>query len=136
MDIFKAPMILYLACHSNSQISANETIGEFYDDVFRKIASRKHIENDEDCSVFVDNENDEKENIINWQFTKELAYQMFLHDTLILSDLKLIENAENRTAEVLVKRGIIANKNDLEIDKLKYLAVTHFAKETTNENEI
>lgn len=136
MDIFKAPMILYLACHSDSKISANETIGEFYDDVFRKIASRKHIENDEDCSVFIDNENDEKENIINWQFTKELAYQMFLHDTLILSDSELIKNAENRTAEVLVKRGIIANKNDLEIDKLKYLAVTHFAKETTNEKGI
>ena len=136
MDIFKAPMILYLACHSDSKISANETIGEFYDDVFRKIASRKHIENDEDCSVFVDNENDEKENIINWQFTKELAYQMFLHNTLILSDLKLIENAENRTAEILVKRGIIASIGDLKIDKLKYLAVTHFAKETTNEKGI
>lgn len=136
MDIFKAPVILYLACHSDSKISANETIGEFYDTVFRKIASRYHIEKDDSASVFLDNEDDKNANIINWQFTKELAYQMFLHNTLILSDLKLIENAENRTAEVLVKRGIIANKNDLEIDKLKYLAVTHFAKETTSEKGI
>ena len=134
MDIFKAPMILYLACHSNSQISANETVGEFYDRVFRSIASREHLKKHVAPNV-LKNES-EKENIINWQFTKELAYQMFLHDTLILSDLKLIENAENRTAEVLVKRGIIANKKDLKIDKLKYLAVTHFAKKTTNEKGI
>ena len=138
MDIFKAPMILYLACHSNSQISANETIGEFYDDVFRKIASRKHIENDEDCSVFVDNENDEKENIINWQFTKELAYQMFLHNTLILSDSELIKNAEKRTVQVLKEKrpDIVTDEENFAIDRLKYLAVTHFAKETTNEKGI
>lgn len=134
MDIFKAPMILYLACHSDSKISANETVGEFYDRVFRAIASREHLKKHIAPNVLKDKS--EKENIINWQFTKELAYQMFLHNTLILSDLKLIENAENRTAEVLVKRGIIANKNDLEIDKLKYLAVTHFAKETTSEKGI
>lgn len=134
MDIFKAPMILYLACHSDSKISANETVGEFYDRVFRAIASREHLKKHIAPNVLKDKS--EKENIINWQFTKELAYQMFLHDTLILSDSELIKNAENRTAEVLVKRGIIANKNDLEIDKLKYLAVTHFAKETTNEKGI
>ncbi len=138
MDIFKAPMILYLACHSNSQISANETIGEFYDDVFRKIASRKHIENDEDCSVFIDNENDEKENIINWQFTKELAYQMFLHNTLILSDSELIKNAEKRTVQILKEKrpDIVTDEENFAIDRLKYLAVTHFAKETTNEKGI
>lgn len=134
MDIFKAPMILYLACHSDSQISANETIGEFYDRVFRAIASREHLKKHIAPNV-LKNES-EKENIINWQFTKELAYQMFLHGTLILSDSEFIKNAENRTAEVLIKRGIIANKNDLEIDKLKYLAVTHFAKETTSEKGI
>ena len=134
MDIFKAPMILYLACHSDSKISANETVGEFYDRVFRAIASREHLKKHIAPNVLKNKS--EKENIINWQFTKELAYQMFLHNTLILSNLKLIENAEDRTAEVLVKRGIIANKNDLEIDKLKYLAVTHFAKETTNEKGI
>lgn len=137
MDIFKAPVILYLACHSDSQISANVTIGEFYDEVFRKIASRKHIENDDGCSVFMDNEYDEKANIINWQYTKELAYQMFLNDTLILSDQQLMENAEKRTIEVLKEKrpDIVADKENCVIDKLKYLAVTHFAKKASDESD-
>ncbi|MBO5320580.1 MAG: pentapeptide repeat-containing protein [Ruminococcus sp.] len=136
MDIFKAPMILYLACHSNSQISANETVGEFYDRVFRAIASREHLKKHIAPNV-LKNES-EKENIINWQFTKELAYQMFLHDTLILSDSELIKNAEKRTIDVLKEKrpDIVADKKDFKIDKLKYLAVTHFAKETTNEKGI
>lgn len=134
MDIFKAPMILYLACHSDSKISANETVGEFYDRVFRSIAGREHLKKHVAPNVL--KSESEKENIINWQFTKELAYQLFLHDTLILSDSELIKNAENRTAEVLVNRGIIANKDDFEIDKLKYLAVTHFAKESSEEKGI
>ena len=138
MDIFKAPVILYLACNSDSKISANETIGEFYDDVFRKIASRKHIENDEGASIFEENEEDERINIINWQFTKELAYQMFLHNTLILTDSDLIKNAEKRTIEVLKEKrpDIAIDEENFVIDKLKYLAVTHFAKETTEEKGI
>ena len=131
-DIFKAPVILYLACHSDSQISANETIGEFYDRVFRAIASRDHLRRQSAIVPII--EESKKANIINWQFTKELAYQMFLHDTLILSDSELIKNAEKRTIEVLKEKrpDIVADKKDFEIDKLKYLAVTHFAKETTN----
>lgn len=136
MDIFKAPMILYLACHSDSKISANETVGEFYDRVFRAIASREHLKKHIAPNV-LKNES-EKENIINWQFTKELAYQMFLHDTLILSDSELIKNAEKRTIEVLKEKrpNIATDEENFVIDKLKYLAVTHFAKETTNEKGI
>lgn len=136
MDIFKAPMILYLACHSNSQISANETVGEFYDRVFRSIASREHLKKHIAPNV-LKNES-EKENIINWQFTKELAYQMFLHDTLILSDSELIKNAEKRTIEVLKEKrpDIATDEENFVIDKLKYLAVTHFAKEITEEKGI
>lgn len=136
MDIFKAPMILYLACHSDSQISANETIGEFYDRVFRSIASREHLKKHVAPNVL--KKESEKENIINWQFTKELAYQMFLHNTLILSDSELIKNAEKRTIEVLKEKrpDIVADEKNCVIDTLKYLAVTHFAKETTNEKGI
>lgn len=136
MDIFKAPMILYLACHSDSKISANETVGEFYDRVFRAIASREHLKKHIAPNV-LKNES-EKENIINWQFTKELAYQMFLHDTLILSDSDLIKNAEKRTIQVLKEKrpDIVADEKNCVIDRLKYLAVTHFAKESSEEKGI
>ena len=136
MDIFKAPMLLYLACHSDSKISANETVGEFYDRVFRAIASREHLKKHIAPNVLKDKS--EKENIINWQFTKELAYQMFLHNTLILSDSELIKNAEKRTVQVLKEKrpDIVTDEENFAIDRLKYLAVTHFAKETTNEKGI
>ena len=94
--IFCVPIVLYLCCHQQIDISQNHTVADVYHSVFHEIYEKKSY-----------NENDGNDVIqyrISWQFTKELAYQMHLHGTLetetaIGSDL--VENAMNRTRTIL-----------------------------------
>ena len=131
LDMFSVPIILYLACKSNTLISANDTIGKFYDNVFRTIVDRKHIENHKSSGVYIGAEDERKTKLINWQFTKEIAYQMFLNDTLTLtnndkSGNDLIEYAKTRTIDILSEKSENITK-DTDIDTELYLAVSYFA---------
>lgn len=79
-------------------------------------------------------EADKEANMTAWQFTKELAYQMFLLDTLDLVDDNRSEdkhavgfrNAQKRTKDILKEEYKIENP-DLELKK--ELAVCPFARE-------
>ena len=129
LEMFSVPIILYLACKSNTVVEENDSIGKFYDKVFRSIADRKHSEQHKSSGVYVGAETERLYKLINWQFTKELAYQMFLNDTLTLTNcdkygIDRIGYAKARTVAVLRERG----KSVSQIDTELYLAVSYFAK--------
>lgn len=129
LEMFSVPIILYLACKSNTLIEKDDSIGKFYDRVFRTIADRKHSEQHKSSGVYEGAETERLYKLINWQFTKELAYQMFLNDTLTLTNcdkygIDRIGYAKTRTIAVLRERG----KSVSQIDTELYLAVSYFAK--------
>ncbi len=132
LEMFSVPIILYLACKSNTVIEENDSIGKFYDKVFRAIADRKHSEQHKSSGVYEGAETERLYKLINWQFTKELAYQMYLNDTLTLTNcdkygIDRIGYAKTRTIAVLRERKKEISENT-EIDTELYLAVSYFAK--------
>lgn len=118
-DIFCTPIILYICCAKEIDISKHDSIAGIYDAAFYHIGHREHSkENSEDLKI-----PDDKQFKINWQYTKELAFQMFLNDILESGlDDELVNEAKIRTKELL-------QETDFEIDNniQKYFAVFHFA---------
>lgn len=106
-EIFCVPIILYICGNSEISLSDHNSVGSIYDDAFRKILLRKYLRGQGDCTHLT--EADIQSNLIAWQYTKELAYQMFLLDTLDLVDSNDPENkhavglkhAKERTKTVL-----------------------------------
>ena len=128
-EIFCVPVILYISANTKINVDEHNSVGKIYDRAFREIAHRNHGVRQEGMDNFNEDE-EEKQRLINWQFTKEAAYQMFLNNTFYISDTrdsKLLDNAKNRTVAVLKERGVSINKEDIEIPQ--YLAIFHFARQ-------
>lgn len=123
-DIFCTIIILYICCAKEIDISKHDSIAGIYDAAFRHIGHREHSkENSEDLKF-----PDEKQFKINWQYTKEIAFQMFLNNILEYGlDNEFVSVAQARTKELL-------DETDFEIDNniQKYFAVFHFAFDKTN----
>ena len=96
------------------------------------MALREHIRYHEDNEQLKDSEADQKLRLDHWQYTKELAYQMFLQDTLDLVDSDDpndsrpeavgFRNAQNMTRKL---RG----DENLDLSPSKYQAVFPFSKD-------
>lgn len=128
-EIFCVPIILYISANTKIDVVEHSSVGEIYDKAFREIAHRKHGIKQESMDAF-NEEEEEKQRLINWQFTKEVAYQMCLHDTLSISNTRdslLLDNAKERTVVLLEeKHNIIISIENIEIPQ--YLAMFHFAR--------
>ena len=130
-EIFCVPIILYICGTSETNIEDHNSIGSIYRDAFTKILLRKHLRGQSNTDEF--KEADKEANMTAWQFTKELAYQMFLLDTLDLVDDNRSEdkhavgfrNARNRAKDILKEEYKIAEPN---LELKKELAVCPFAK--------
>lgn len=115
-DIFCTPIILHICCVNEIDISKHNSVASIYDEAFNLIGKRMHSDLRED------NENSFK---ISKQFTKELAFQMFLNDKLedvLGSDLVII--AKQKVYK-WIRMKKIAHTGDLEFNKL--FAINHFA---------
>lgn len=131
-EIFCVPIILYICGTSETDIEDHSSIGSIYRDAFTKILLRKHLRGQSNTDEF--KEADKEANMTAWQFTKELAYQMFLLNTLDLVDDDEskarcaigFRNAKKRTADVLKEEYNIINPD---LDLKKELAICPFAKE-------
>lgn len=130
-EIFCVPIILYICGTSETEIEDHNSIGSIYHDAFTKILLRKHLRGQSNTDKF--KEADKEANMTAWQFTKELAYQMFLVDSLDLvddtsSDRRAdgFRRAKTRTEYILKEVYKIPNP-DLELKK--ELVVCTFAKE-------
>ena len=130
-EIFCVPIILYICGTSETDIEDHSSIGSIYYDAFTKILLRKHLRGQSNTDEL--KKADKEANMTAWQFTKELAYQMFLLDTLDLVDDNTskgrhavgFRNAQKRTKDILKEYGI--KKPNLELKK--ELAVCLFARE-------
>lgn len=115
-EIFCAPIILYICCVNDIDISKHDTVTGIYDEAFNVIGRRKH-----NMLGFID----ENSYIINKQFTKEIAFQMFLNDKLedILNS-DLVKLAKEKTLKWMKN-----NKSDYdkELEFQKLFALNHFS---------
>ena len=130
-EIFAVPIILYICGTSETDIEDHSSIGSIYRDAFTTILMREHLTGQSNTDKF--KEAYKEANMTAWQFTKELAYQMFLVDSLDLIDdgskdrrADGFRNAQKRTNDILKEEYKIENP-DLELKK--ELAVCPFAKE-------
>lgn len=130
-EIFCVPIILYICGTSETDIEDHSSIGSIYRDAFTKILLRKHLRGQSNTDEF--KKADKEANMTAWQFTKELAYQMFLLDTLDLVDDNRskdkhavgFRNAQNRAKDVLKEEYKIAGPN---LELKRELAVCPFAR--------
>ncbi len=141
-EILCIPFILYLCCNSKIDLNKNKTVCKIYDQSFRKILLRAHSNELTGNDRFLTSQSDQQRRLVHWQYTKEIAYQMFLNDTLTLSDAcehndkRYIgfKNAKERTIIVLKENyGIIIDETDLHPQQ--YLSVFRFAKNSGKEGK-
>ena len=115
-DVFCTPIILYICCVSQIDISKHYSVASIYDEAFNVIGKRRYNELPQIS---------QKEFEVNRQFTKELAFQMFLNDKLedILSG-DFVRIAKEKVV-YLAQSKLSYNVNEPEFKKL--FAINHFA---------
>ena len=133
-EILCIPFILYLCCNSEIDLEQNRNICQIYDAAFRTILMRKHGKNTSGIEKLESNKEDKRKRIVLWQFTKELAYQMYLLGTLSLSESNEhnslgtlgFSRAKKRTKQIIEKNTeYVVNDDELTVTSL--LAVFSFA---------
>ncbi|WP_295170563.1 pentapeptide repeat-containing protein [Ruminococcus sp.] len=133
-EVLCVPIILYICANSEVSISDHNSIVSIYNNAFRILLQRRHIDGQGDNTDLI--QEDKISNIITWQYTKELAYQMFLLDTLDLVESNCpnnknvigLKNAQSRTKSFLKEKyNLEIHDEDLEIKK--ELALCPFMKE-------
>ena len=72
--IFCIPIILYLCCVREIDIGSESTVVGIYEKAFRTVGERRHSET-ADAEMQM---KDEHTFAVNWQYTKELAFRIFL----------------------------------------------------------
>ena len=115
-DVFCTPLILYICCVSQVDISKHDSVASIYDEAFNVIGTRRYNE-------LTDASKGDFE--INKQFTKELAFQMFLNDKLedILSSDFVQIAKEKVVCWAQDKRSYQVKEFEFE----KLFAINHFA---------
>ena len=123
-ELLCVPLNLYIFGSNEINLSDHKSVGSFYEHAFRIILYRSHFAGQGDYTNL--NNADKTTRLIAWQYTKEIAYQMFLLDTLTLAEsndlnniyAKGLKNAKTRTITVLrEKYDLYVQDNDLEIRK-------------------
>lgn len=123
-DIFCIPIILYICCVSEIDIEEHNSVAGIYDTAFRKIGKREHGRRHRSQEL---TESDKRLFDINWQYTKELAFQMFLNDTLESAlDNALVNAAKSMTAKICN-----TTEDAIKPTTERYYAVFHFVSKET-----
>lgn len=115
-EVFCTPLVLYICCVSGVDISKHESVASIYDEAFNIIGTRRYNKWTEDKR---------KDFEINRQFTKELAFQMFLNDKLEdILESSFVEIAKEKVKSwAQEKQSYQVNSPDFE----KLFAINHFA---------
>lgn len=125
-EILCTPIILYICCHENINVSQDSTVVEIYDKAFKSIVTREYSDNklqQETGLSAVEGA------VVMWQLIKELAYQMYLNDKLDSgAGTDLIDNAKSR---VLKLKNNVSSLNDENITAMmnKLPSIFHFASD-------
>ena len=132
-EILRIPIVLYIVCYTQVDLKKNSSVCSIYDQAFHKILDRDHNKHATDVQV-LNTRKSKKEAIarlVQWQFTKELALQLFLNN----KQTDAIKNAKKRTIEILQLDGVQIS-DDYRIDTNAYFAVFHFARETDDKRGV
>ena len=121
-NALSTPIILYICCVRNIDISTENSIAGIYDEAFKKIGLRKFNQN----AKFEDA--DRKQHEVNWQYTKELAFQMFLNGKLeeVVAVDGMNDFAKERTRTILKEKHETDAYDKIEPEFKKYFAVCPF----------
>ncbi len=114
-DIFCIPMILYLCCVRMIEIAENKSVVDIYERAFREIGSRGHH------TSTAMQESDERTFSANWEFTKELAYRIFLDGEVTVLGDEGIGKAREKTK---------LKYPECEPELSRYFAIFPFASDT------
>lgn len=114
-DIFCIPMILYLCCVRTIEIAENKSVVDIYEKAFREIGSRGHH------TSTAMQESDERTFSANWEFTKELAYRIFLDREVTALGDEGIGKAKEKTK---------LKYPECEPELSRYFAIFPFASDT------
>ncbi len=121
-NALSTPIILYICCVRNIDISTENSIAGIYDEAFNKIGKRAFNEHPNF------KEADRKQHEVNWQYTKELAFQMFLNGTLeeVVAVDGMNDFAKERTRTILKEKHKTDAYEKIEPEFKKYFAVCPF----------
>lgn len=121
-DALSTPIILYICCVRNIDISTENSIAGIYDEAFNKIGKRAFNEHPNF------KEADRKQHEVNWQYTKELAFQMFLNGKLeeVVAVDGMNDFAKERTRTILKEKHETDAYDKIEPEFKKYFAVCPF----------
>lgn len=125
-EIFCIPLILYMSCVSEVNLCINKSLSEIYEQTFDFVGRHAYV-NGVDWQI----KDLEKRKQIDWQYTKELAYQAFLNDkisTTLSLDENLIEKARIQTSSYL-KEYLDSTEDSLKDQSHRYLGCYHFVSE-------
>ena len=93
-------IILYICCVRDIDISKHDSIAGIYEDAFRDICLREYNQRGDTTHA--------NEHRLYWQYTKEIAFQMFVNDTLstaqaddpVEAEKTLVKKAQEKTYEI------------------------------------
>lgn len=119
-DAICTPIILYICCICKVDISKESSIAGIYDEAFSRIGYREHDPNKTNKNL---QNQDKRQHEVNWQYTKELAFQMFLNNKLeaVVAENDMNVFSVKRTKDILGK-GFENIKPELG----NYFAICHF----------
>lgn len=126
-EIFCVPIIIYICCHENIDVSDNKSIAKIYDEAFKNIATREYAKIGLPKELKI---SDEEGAVILWQLAKEIAYQMYLHKTLeSAANTELIKSSKLRVKAIKNRPDIEDGEYDAILTKMlnRLPAVFHFS---------
>ena len=121
-EIFCIPIILYICCVSEIDIEEHNSVAGIYDTAFKNIGGREHSRRNRSREL---TELDRRQFDINWQYTKELAFQMFLNNTLESALGNDLVNA----AKAMTAKICNTTEADIQPETDRYYAVFHFVSQ-------
>ncbi len=121
-EIFCIPIILYICCVSEIDIEEHNSVAGIYDTAFKNIGGREHSRRNRSSEL---TESDKRQFDINWQYTKELAFQMFLNNTLESALGNDLVNA----AKAMTAKICNTTEADIQPETDRYYAVFHFVSQ-------
>lgn len=123
-EIFCIPIILYICCVCEIDIAEHNSVAGIYDAAFKKIGGREHARKKRNSEL---RNSDERLIDVNWQYTKELAFQMFLNDKLESA----LDNSLIKAAKAMTAKLCNTTESSIRLETDRYYAFFHFVSKNS-----
>ena len=117
--VFCTPFVLYICCVSQINIFKHDGIAGIYNEAFNVIGKRQYNELNTECEIDFE---------INKQFTKEIAFQMFLNKKLEETlESSYVTTAKQKVIKWFQEKYDTDSSTVIEPEFKKLFAMNHFA---------